>query len=253
MECPDCQSSSFVENYTEGDIVCTGCGLVVQSGLKELDPYLPHSSVYKPTRRIRKCKTSDKDIREMCVNADLQSVCVVAQIIYDNALNLPTYKARKGDNSLAYAVSIIFHSCKLSGVPRTPKEMCEIFGCKLSNMRRMVKQTQQAADSVVVCKNYSYSSPDPTTIFHRYAQKLELSSSDMDLLKECAVEMWPKFKKALFTLDTDSIVSGLLFHMYGGDPIYLERISRACNVCRNTVKGVYSKMVAHESACKTKI
>ena len=252
-KCPECESSSFIENYKEGDIVCTECGLIILAGLQEKDAYMPHSSVDIPTRRFRKCKTTERDIRDMCINADLKFASVAAQIIYENALGLPTYKCRKGDNALGFIVAIIFHACKLCGVPRTPKELCEIFGCKLSNMRRMVKETQRAADKVVVCKSYSFSSPDPVQIFHRYSQKLELSENDMALLKECASEMWPKFKKALFTLDTDSIVSGLLFHMYGGDHMYLERIARACNVCRNTVKGVYAKMIAHETACKENI
>ena len=48
MQCPECISSHVVWNWADGDVVCTGCGLVIQErfiddrvGFRESDDYSP--------------------------------------------------------------------------------------------------------------------------------------------------------------------------------------------------------------------
>lgn len=251
MECPECFNTSFVENYAQGDVVCTSCGLVVSCCIPERRPYLPHSAVpdamATSARKHRFSKTNEKTIAEMCERAGLASVKVVAQVIWNNARESPRFKIRKGDNALGYVAAVIFHACKLSGVPRTPKELCELLGCNLHSMRRMVKDVQMAADKVTFYKSYSFSSPDPVSIFHRYLYKLDLSEADQKLLKDCAKELWRAHKDKLRTFEVDSVIAGMLYFMYGGNKDHVMRIAEACNVSKNTVKGMYNKIFSWEN------
>eukprot|EP00873_Tetraselmis_striata_P026967 jgi/Tetstr1/447231/TSEL_034668.t1 len=249
MECPECFHTGFVENYAQGDVVCTSCGLIVESCIPEREPYLPNSTVADvrpaPTR-CRFSRTSEKSIAELCERAGLGSVHVVAQTIWNIARESPGFKVRKGKNAQGYVAAVIFHACKLSGVPRTPKEMCGLLGANLHSMRRMVKDVQSAADKVTVYKSYSFSSPDPVSILHRYLYKLDLSKDDQALLKDCARRIWEAHKVKLRTLEVDSVIAGMLYFMYGGNRDHVARIARACNVSRNTVTGVCNKIFSWE-------
>lgn len=255
MECPECANTTFVENYAQGDVVCTSCGLVVSASVPERHPFLPHSSPADPengpaaTRfsgARRFSKTNERTIEEMCERAGLGAVQVVSQMIWNNARESPRFKVRKGRNAQGYLAAVIFHACKLSGVPRTPKEICGLLGADLFSMRRMVKDVQAAADRITVYKSYSFSSPDPVSIFHRYLYKLDLSEGDHRLLKDCAKELWEAHKDRLRTFEVDSVVAGMLFFMYGGNRDHLVRIAEACNVSKNTVKGMYNKIFSWE-------
>eukprot|EP00873_Tetraselmis_striata_P010479 jgi/Tetstr1/430743/TSEL_020528.t1 len=123
-------------------------------------------------------KTNEKTVAELCERAGLGAVQVVAHMIWNNARESPRFKVRKGRNALGYVTAVILHACKLWGVLRTPKELCGRMGADLFSMRRMVRDVQMAADKVTVYKSYSFSSPDPVSIFHRYLYKLDLSDED---------------------------------------------------------------------------
>ena len=255
MECPECGNANIVEDYTRGDVVCASCGLVVESGIAEREPFLPCSTkvdanapaLSRPPRGPWR-RTAEGRIREMCERAGLSSVTPVAQEIWNIARARPGYKVRKGNNATGFLAAAVFHACKVNGVPRTPKELCSTLGADLSAMRRMVKETQAAADSVSHAREYSFSAPDPVSIIHRYLYKLDLCRSDRALLKECARDLWKKYAGRLETYERDSIIAGMLYFMYGGNRDHVEKIADACCVCKNTVKGVFAKISEWESS-----
>lgn len=235
-----------MDDYSQGDVVCRSCGLVVESGIVERKPFVPATTrVNAPaTKRPPDCrkKNSECHMKLLCETAGIPSIAPIAREIWDLARERPGYKARKGDNVLGYMAAVVFHACKVSGVPRTPKELCRLFGAKLSAMRRMVKETQGAADSVANAKAYSFSAPDPVSIIHRYLYKLDLSKENQSLLKECARDLWKKYGTRLDTYERDSIIAGMIYYMYGVNRDYIDEIAEACCVCKNTVKGVSAKI-----------
>lgn len=255
MACPDCGALFLVDDYARGDVVCASCGLVVESGISERDPFLPCSTKVdanapansRPPRGPWR-STAEAQIRDMCERAGIVTARPVAQEIWNIARERPGYKVRKGKNATGFLAAAIFHACKVMGVPRTPKELCSALGADLSAMRRMVKETQPAADSVSHTWGYSFSAPDPVAIIHRYLYKLDLCRSDRTLLKQCARDLWKKYGERLETYERDSIIAGMLFFMYGGNRDHVDKIADACCVCKNTVKGVYAKISEWESS-----
>lgn len=234
--------------------MCSSCGLVAAAGAVERAPYLPNATLVEagapaPKRWRGTFRNSgERQIREMCESAGLASVRPIACAIWNSARESPSYKARKGANARGYLVAIIFHACKMAGVPRTPKELCSLLGADLSSMRRMVKETQTASDSAAGGREYSFSAPDPVSIIHRYLYKMDLDDKDRGLLKECASELWARYGSRLDTYERDSIIAGMLFFMYGGNRDYIDKIAETCRVCNNTVKGVFAKIAEWEMA-----
>lgn len=256
MECPDCGSEGpFVENYSAGEVVCMNCGLVLQDHVLEENTPCVASRPDTSRRALHKGKYAKdrKEVKEsqelnaMCDVPGFQSIRIICQEIWKNAKSNPRYKFRKGDNALGYNVAIVFHACKMCNVPRTPRELCEIFGATLSSMRRMVKEVQEAADSIKFVNSYSFASPNVPDIIHRFLQKLELSKQDAILLKKCAEDLWERHNSMLRTYEADSVIAGMIYFMYGANQDFLEKIASACNVCGNTVKGIYTKISTWES------
>lgn len=262
MECTDCGCSVLLDDYARGDLVCSACGLVVEAGARERKPFLPASFPVpvegaaevscgpiggKRGRGIRGVGVSaraaaEAQITEMCEAAGVGSACSLAKAILRSACESPRYKTRKGANARGYLAAVIFHACKIAGAPRTPKELCAVLGADLSAMRRMVKETQEAADSRSAGRGYSFSAPDPVSIIHRYLYKLDLTDENRALLKKCASELWGVYSHRLATYERDSIIAGMIYFMFGMNRDYIDDIAEACRVCKNTVKGVSSKI-----------
>ena len=262
MECGDCGCSVLLDDYERGDLVCSACGLVIEAGARERNAFLSASAPVsvrdaaevvcgplggKRGRGIRGGGPSvravaEAQINDMCEAAGIASVAPLSKSILRTAFGSRMYKNRKGANARGYLVAVIFHACKISGAPRTPKELCSVLGAELSAMRRMVKETQAAADSHSLGRGYSFSAPDPVSIIHRFLYKLDMTEENRALLKKCASELWSLYSHRLATYERDSIIAAMIFFMYGMNKDYIDEIAEVCCVCKNTVKGVSSKI-----------
>ena len=241
MECPDCFSRRIQENNSSGEFVCTDCGLVTASCTLETNPH-PPTYCRVVTQPIKGYNRMVKTLESMCQDLEFKSISVISQNILANALSSPTFKLRKGDYASGYLVAIIFHACALSGMPRTPKELCARFGCSLPAMRKMVKDVQHAADMVRLTRSYSYDSPNPLCVIHRPLQALGLAHSTQRRIKEFSKQALNDNMQTLSTLSTDSVVAALIFVATGRQRENLQQISRVCNVCRNTITTISSRI-----------
>lgn len=258
MACTDCIDFPVVETSWGGELVCTGCGLVVDRA--DLHPSVPEAAAPAPAahRLGAKCAAPPRprrpaatqsaatdaevaEVRRMCNNAPgMQRAGPLACEVIRNAREAPGFRVRKGPNALGLRVAAIFHACKLASVARTAKELATAFNVPLSSLRRMIKHAQPGADAVRSVPAYSFSVPTPAACVPRFLDRIpeKIAHADRVAISKAAHEISRAHDADLRRFEPDSAIAGVIYIALGADPARASAIAQACGVCRNTVKAV---------------
>jgi len=149
----------------------------------------------------------------------------------------------RGSNRLALEAACIYMACKMHNVPRTAKEIAEIFGLDLSVMTKGVKNF-----SIIMNQNKSHNfniqvkATNPTDYIDRYCSSIEVSDFIIDKCKQVSSKA-----HELDIVDENtpsSIAAGSIFLVATeyNLPITKKQIKEACKVSEVTISKCYKKL-----------
>lgn len=151
-------------------------------------------------------------------------------------------KISRGINRNALIASCIYTSCKRNKVPRSAKEIAEIYGIKRSEMTKGCKSFLEIMSIGKNTMNYKVKATNALDFIERYCSNLDMGDDNMKLCYTIT-------KKAIDTSIVDdntppSIAAGCIFlvaHLCKLD-ITKSDVSTACNVSEVTISKCYKKL-----------
>lgn len=118
--CPDCNGDNFVMDYKEGDVVCTGCGLVQERIL--VDDGIPRD-VYTDPETISAVKMHDR-VKSACCHLGLEAYTATASAIFEDAQRKHGFRGACFEAAVAASIYV---ACQVSTDGRSSRDATEIF------------------------------------------------------------------------------------------------------------------------------
>jgi transcription initiation factor TFIIB len=172
----------------------------------------------------------------LSLNASLNdispSIIDEAKALYKKVSEL---KVARGDIRHGLIASSVFMSCKQNNVPRSAKEIAEIFNLKLTTMTRGCKKFEDMMKMDVACTTAS-------DFILRFASRVNLNNE----IKQICVDVARKVDELCIISENTppSIAAGILYmvctecHV----PFDKKQLTTACNVSMVTVSKCYKKI-----------
>jgi transcription initiation factor TFIIB len=160
------------------------------------------------------------------------SIIDEAKALYKKVSEL---KVARGDIRHGLIASSVFMSCKQNNVPRSAKEIAEIFNLKLTTMTRGCKKFEDMMKMDVACTTAS-------DFILRFASRVNLNNE----IKQICVDVARKVDELCIISENTppSIAAGILYmvctecHV----PFDKKQLTTACNVSMVTVSKCYKKI-----------
>jgi transcription initiation factor TFIIIB Brf1 subunit/transcription initiation factor TFIIB len=174
--CADCHGFSFVTNYKEGDVICTGCGLV-QEGCIVMD-----DAFYNPNSFAQQFPAATQEMTKETNYLSLDKLNVlVAMVSVPEAIGQEAERifesvrqkyAFRGAPLKAAMLSAIYMACNLQGiegVSRNAVELCETCELDTQVFSRVLKHVCDLVPHIAA----QMTAVKETDVFTRHVQLLE--------------------------------------------------------------------------------
>ena len=148
----------------------------------------------------------------------------------------------RGSNRRGLMASCIYISCKMEGVPRSAKEVADIYNLKVNEMTRGCKKFLEIMNLTKSRKNYAMNSSTPLNFIKRFASKLNLPD---DIYYLCEAVAYMTTRLDIVDENTPpSIAAGSIFLVTTlcNLNITKKQISTACKISEVTISKCYKKL-----------
>ena len=155
---------------------------------------------------------------------------------------LSEHRISRGSNRKGLIASCIYIACKSKGVPRSAKEVAEIFKLKITSMTKGCKKFMEIMNTVNKNSNLELSATQPDDFIRRFCSKLQINGRALDICRYVA-------KKAeqynLVSENTPpSIAAGSIYLVSVTYDMNISKkdISDACKISEVTISKCYKKL-----------
>jgi transcription initiation factor TFIIB len=155
---------------------------------------------------------------------------------------LSEHRISRGSNRKGLIASCIYIACKSKGVPRSAKEVAEIFKLKITSMTKGCKKFMEIMNTVNKSSNLELSATQPDDFIRRFCSKLQVTGRLLDICRYVA-------KKAedynLVSENTPpSIAAGSIYLVSASYNMNISKkdISEACKISEVTISKCYKKL-----------
>ena len=153
-------------------------------------------------------------------------------------------KISRGSNRKGLIASCIYTACKIKKVPRSAKEIADIFDLNITNMTKGCKKALEIINSSrnSNMKDLNLPATKPEDFVHRFCCKLNVSG---DFLEKCINIANKADKNSIVSENTPpSIAAGSIYLIAIENNIGLSKkdISIACKISEVTISKCYKKM-----------
>ena len=155
---------------------------------------------------------------------------------------LSEHRISRGSNRKGLIASCIYIACKSKGVPRSAKEVAEIFKLKITSMTKGCKKFMEIMNTVNKSSNLELSATQPDDFIRRFCSKLQITGKLLDICRFVA-------KKAedynLVSENTPpSIAAGSIYLVSASYNMSVSKkdISDACKISEVTISKCYKKL-----------
>ena len=179
-------------------------------------------------------------ISQRCEHADLPK-CIIeeSKILYKSISNK---KISRGDNRKGLIAATVYHACKNKNVPRSTKEIANIFDIKIGVMTKGIKQFYDLYNSIHK-KNIKNKTPtQPVDFIERFSSLLNLPDNVCELSKSIAIKAFEK--KLTYENTPPSIAVGCIYIacILLEYPCNKKTISKKCKISEVTINKCYKKL-----------
>lgn len=182
---------------------------------------------------------------------DISSKCIragIPNIIIENAKSF--YKTisetsiSRGSNRNGIIAACVYISCKKENVPRSTKEISEIFGIELQDMTKGCKRFKEIwriSDSRVILDIIS---SNPLDYIDRFCSNLSVSVDIKSISEFIAVKAITAFNKLVEDNTAPSIAAGSIYLACSvcNKNITKKDVSKACKISEVTISKCYKKL-----------
>ena len=183
-------------------------------------------------------------IQHRCLQANIPNI-----IIEDAKTNykvVSEQKISRGSNRKGIVANCVYFSCKKNNVPRSMKEIAEIFGINVSEMTKGKKKYedimyQQAKDSMT-----HINSTNPFDYIDRFCSNLNI---DLDIKHICQFVVFEAMRRDIFDDNTPpSIAAGAIFLVVNVLKLKINKVQvhLATKISEVTISKCYKKLNAHK-------
>jgi transcription initiation factor TFIIIB Brf1 subunit/transcription initiation factor TFIIB len=212
-----------------------------------------HSIEFEKLRQYHTWNTMPYKERSLYrVYERLQSKAVKAGIplcIIENAKSmykqLSEAQISRGANRRGLMASCIYIACKMENVPRSAKEIADIYDLKVSEMTKGCKKFLEIMNLKKNRKNYVIGSSTPMNYIKRFCSKLALST---DIYHICEYVAYATTKLDIVDENTPpSIAAGSIFLVMSLCNINVSKrqVAAACKISEVTISKCYKKLYIH--------
>lgn len=154
-----------------------------------------------------------------------QKVIDDAKVLYKKAAEK---KISRGDNKEGLIASCIYHSCMINNVPRSPKEIANMFNISLIVLNRGNARFQSLL-------KINVSSSGPEDFISRFGSKLSMKMEDIEKCKRLVAFL--EKNEILSDNSPTSVAAGILYYYSTTESIGFtkKQFSIACNVSEVTI------------------
>lgn len=148
----------------------------------------------------------------------------------------------RGSNRRGLMAACIYIACKLENVPRSAKEIAEIYDLKVNEMTRGCKKFLEIMNMTENSTRYNIQSSNPLDFIQRFCSKLKLNS---DIVHLCEYVAFMTTKMDIVDENTPpSIAAGSIFLVLNLCNINMNKkfISEACKISEVTISKCYKKL-----------
>jgi len=151
-------------------------------------------------------------------------------------------KISRGANRKGLIASCIYIACKKKNVPRSAKEVAEIFKLDITNMTKGCKKFVEIMNSIHTEDDIELSASNPDHFIHRFCSKLNIQGKMLDMCRFVAK------KSENYNLVSEntppSIAAGSIYLIASEFNINLSKkdIAEACKISEVTISKCYKKL-----------
>lgn len=158
-------------------------------------------------------------------------------------------KISRGSNRKGLIASCIYTACKIKKVPRSAKEIADIFDLNITNMTKGCKKAMEIINSTRDCKINDISLPatQPEDFVHRFCCKLDMDNA---MLNKCLHVANKAEKNSIVSENTPpSIAAGSIYLVVIENNIGINKkdISQACKISEVTISKCFKKLNNYKS------
>lgn len=212
-----------------------------------------HSVEFEKMRQYHTWNTMPYKERSLYrVYERLQSKALKAGIptcIIENAKSmykqLSEAQISRGANRRGLMASCIYIACKMENVPRSAKEIADIYDLKVSEMTKGCKKFIEIMNLTKIRKSYVIGSSTPMNFIKRFCSKLGLSQ---DIFHICEYVAYATTKLDIVDENTPpSIAAGSIFLVMSLCNINISKkqVAQACKISEVTISKCYKKLYLH--------
>ena len=212
-----------------------------------------HSIEFEKLRQYHTWNTMPYKERSLYrVYERLQSKAVKAGIplcIIENAKSmykqLSEAQISRGANRRGLMASCIYIACKMENVPRSAKEIADIYDLKVSEMTKGCKKFLEIMNLTKIRKSHVIGSSTPMNYIKRFCSKLGLST---DMFHICEYVAYATTKLDIVDENTPpSIAAGSIFLVMSLCNINISKkqVAQACKISEVTISKCYKKLYVH--------
>ena len=153
----------------------------------------------------------------------------------------------RGVNRKGLEAACIYVSCKIWKVPRSAKEIAEIFGLKVSNMTRGCKKFQEIMKLSKYKKKHVVKASGPLDYVSRFCSNLDL---DSEICSICEYVANKAYTSDIVDENTPpSIAAGSIFLvcMLCGISLSKKKVAKACKISEVTISKCFKRLYEYRS------
>ncbi len=212
-----------------------------------------HSIEFEKLRQYHTWNTMPYKERSLYrVYERLQSKAIKAGIplcIIENAKSmykqLSEAQISRGANRRGLMASCIYRACQMENVPRSAKEIADIYDLKTSEMTKGNKKFLEIMNLAKKREGYVIASSTPMNFIKRFCSKLGLSE---DIYHICFIVAYATTKLDIVDENTPpSIAAGSIFLVMSLCNINISKrqVALACKISEVTISKCYKKLYSH--------
>jgi len=191
------------------------------------------------------------DIQQICKDNNIPTIIInEAKSLY-SIISLT--KISRGSNRKGIIAACVYFACKECKVPRSPKEIADMFSIDITIMTKGIKKTQEIIFMNKKNKNRLSKSEsiNPNHFIERFCNRLKLDEEDIKIiLLICEFSM----KNNIISENTPpSIAAGCIFYYIKDKEKNISKkdISEICKISEVTINKCTKKLELHDSSfCK---
>lgn len=150
----------------------------------------------------------------------------------------------RGSNRRGLMGSCVYISCKMEKVPRSAKEIADIYDLKVSEMTKGCKKFMEIMNLTKSRQKYAVSSSTPLHYIHRFSSKLSLSK---DIFHLCEYIAYRTGKLDIVDENTPpSIAAGSIFLVISLCNLNISKkmVAQVCKISEVTISKCFKKLYA---------